>query len=201
MDRINPAVPAHHDIWLGISTTAGPLIQTARLCCPWLKPTDMGKGAFGPGRFGVHSDLSLTRQALPSQLSKVELHSRSISNAAAVPARLALFCKNDMNLAANEKIDELFPLAAVPANGFVFANDGLPETRVWNSDFEKRAFIGASSWLSSTARWVYIYQYPQTRIWRERDITRPDASYSSEGRAVPNRIAGAANSSRNPRLY
>jgi len=71
---------------------------------------------------GVHSDLSLTRQALAFLLPQQELHSRSISIAATVPERLALFCKNDMNLAAEEKIDELFPSAAVPAIGFVFSS-------------------------------------------------------------------------------
>ena len=72
--------------------------------------------------------------------------------------RLALFCKNDMNLAAKEKIDELFPLAASPAFGFVFTNAGLSETRVGVPNFEKQALIGAEAWLSSTPRWGCGYR-------------------------------------------
>jgi RHS repeat-associated protein len=71
---------------------------------------------------------------------------------------LALFCKNDMNLAAEEKIDGLLPLAAAPAFGFVFSNAVLPKTRVGVSDFENQPLTGASAWLSSTSRWGCGYR-------------------------------------------
>jgi RHS repeat-associated protein len=49
------------------------------------------------------------------------------------------------------------PICAFDANGFVFSlaasSRFLPETRVWGSDFENRACIGAAAWLSSTTRW------------------------------------------------
>ena len=71
---------------------------------------------------------------------------------------MALFCKNDMNLAAEEKIDGLLPLAAAPAFGFVFSNAVLPKTRVGVSDFENQPLTGASAWLSSTSRWGCGYR-------------------------------------------
>jgi len=63
-----------------------------------------------------------------------------------------------MNLAAEEKIDEHFPLAAAPAIGFVFSNDRLPETRIRVPDLEIQTITRATAWLSSTPRWSCGYR-------------------------------------------
>ena len=63
-----------------------------------------------------------------------------------------------MNLAAEEKIDELFLLAAPPAIGFVFANAVLTKARIRVPDLEIQTITKASAWLSSTARWGCGYR-------------------------------------------
>ena len=55
---------------------------------------------------------------------------------------------------ATEERTNVFPLVAFPRC--------LPETRVRGSEFENQACIGASAWLSSTARWGCGYRCDRT---------------------------------------
>ena len=72
--------------------------------------------------------------------------------------RLALFCKNDMNLAANEKIDELFPLAACRPMGSFLRMTVCPKLASGTRTSKSRPSSGLRAWLSSTPRWGCGYR-------------------------------------------
>ena len=60
----------------------------------------------------------------------------------------------------------------------------LPENRIWVSDFENHAFIGASSWVSSTLRWSSWQVYDETAVGRLVGLDFFGARYmsSAQGR-------------------